>query len=1110
MSGLLIAPWLPRHLVDRRTALPPVGAEERFGGTLLRLDIPDFTSRPDRLAVDPAGRQERAAAEDLAQAVEEAFRPIFYAVDRHGGSLASLEGDAVLALFRGPQHTVRAHRAMDDILAVRPSLHAHIASGQVRGLQLGGGEQRHELLHGPALAALEQLESDSAAIALDYDEPGQSEGPLTSAPESELVKFIPPALRGLTPPPPVHRRVVAVFASVPLNASAVAYRTIAEEAEAHNLVLLKVRAEGDQLVALALSGVPTAGEDDRLRALSFAVACRDRLVDTEGVGVKLALAEGPVLTLVLGDGTRLAWDVIGDSVNVAYRLLNEAHANELVATAALVESVREAQAGPARAVTVRGKSRPIAVRRVLGLRAIRRETADPTYPRRREIAQLDALLDANQPAAIVGAAGQGKRYLWQEWAARNSSWRVLRATCRDHGAVRPLSPFVGAIRRLGGEAPTRMALQAALRGLPGMDDRATAILDAFVASGAPQLGAVLGALRQLLYGLVEAGPTLLVVEDIQWADDDARGFLQRLIHDAPRTGLRVLVTARPRTALPPGLVALELGSLTHEAARDLVTTVLADRSGDEGLVERIIQRGAGSPRELVALAEAARRGQEDLPESMEAWYAARIDTLDDAAREVLERAAILGRTMDQGLLRRLSADVPRAEEGLKTLFDQRLLVVDDVGARVAFDREATREIAYMRMTSPRRRQLHTRVGRVLQARAQSGAPVAPEVLAWHLSRSDAPADALGPLVEASRRALAHGRPRLALSHSEQAARIARQHHPDALPEVQRALGDAMLALGRADLALEAFRNIGDPGLTVEVAAALVAAGFAREALSAVLTAPGAMAAAVRARALSLLGDPSAGEAHAQALAAAGTLEDRARALRFYGADLLRADRFPEALTVLQEALRAAQQVGEPVGRADALDLLGGALAIVGELDKAASSHRTALALREVQGRPEGVAGTLRRLGRVESRTAQSGRALGHLVAARAILRDAGLESRTARLEVDLAEVRWRRGEVEHARRHLDAAGEVTGRARSRAALLDALIAAPEARAVATARALELCKLDRWRCGGLLATAWQALHDGDLGVVQAIHGDLANLRHAEFTALVGGWVDRASA
>ncbi len=1103
-----VAPWLARHLVDRRTPLPPVGQEERFGGTLVRLDIPDFSSRPDRQAPAPARTQEQAAAEDLAAAVEEAFRPIFYAVDRHGGSLASLEGDAVLALFRGPGHAIRGRCAMDDILAVRPKLHAAIASGQVRAMQLGGGEQRHELLYGPALQALEQLESDSAAIALDYDEPGTAEGPLQTPPDAVLAMFVPSGLRGLAPPTPVHRRIVALFIATPLDSAGLAYRTLAEEAEAHHIVLLKVRAEGERAIVLAVAGIPTAGEDDATRALAYALAARDRLADAEGIRARFAMADGPVLALVLGDSTRLAWDVLGDCVNVAYRLLAHAQPAEIVATSALVEAVREALAGPAEAVTVRGKARPVAARVVLGLSTPRRAQADPAYARRRELTQLDAQLDANQPVVIVGAAGQGKRYLWQEWAARNPSWRVLRATCRDHGAVRPLAPFIGTVRRLAGEAPTRTALQAALRTLPGMDDRATAVLDAFVASGAPQLGAVTSALRQLFVGLAEAGPTLLVFEDLQWADEDAIALLHRLLGEGARTPLRVVVTARPRTRLPAGVTTIELSPLSVEAAKALVTPLLGERAADPTVIARILDRAHGSPRELVALADAARRGRDDLPESIEAWYAARIDTLDPAAREVLERAAILGRTVDQGLLRRLSADVPRAEEGLRALFDERLLIPDEVGARVAFDREATREIAYMRMTTPRRRQLHTRVGRVLQARSAAGAPVAPEVLAWHLSRSDAPAEAIEPLVEASRRALAHGRPRLALSHSEQATRIARTHRPGALPQVQRALGDAMLALGRADLALEAFRNVGDAGLHAEVAAALVGAGFAREALTAVAGLPGAMAAAVRARALSELGDPGAAAAHAQALASAGTPEDRARALRFYGADLVRHDRFTEALEVLEEAVTAAQRTPDPAGRADALDLYGGVLALVGNVERAVASHRSALTIREVLGRPEGVAGTLRRLGRVESRTQHAGRALGHLVAARSILRDAGLESRLGRIEVDLAEVRWRRGEIQHARQHLAAAIDVSGRTRARRELLDALTTDDDARPVAISRALELCERDRWRSGVLLATALQARAERDTVALAAVFADLRNLRHAEFSAMTERWLTEA--
>lgn len=1105
-----VAPWVPRHLVERRTPLPAPGDEEIFQGTLLRLDIRDFSTRPDRLGVEgKARRRERAASEDLAAAVEDSFRPIFYAVDRHGGSIASLEGDAVLALFRGPGHPVRARCAMDDVLAVRPTLHAAVATGEVRALHLAGGEQRHELLHGPALVALERLEEDSAVVAVGAAEDGPAAAGLHTPPDDVLVRFVPPPLRGATPPGPVHRRLVASFLSAPIEHAAVVYQVLAEEAETHGNLLLKVRAEGDQLVCLVLTGAPAAHADDALRAVQHAVAVRDRLVDTENVKPRMALVAGTVLALVLGDGSRLAWDVIGDAVNVAYRLLGEAKPGEVVAASALVEGLREIVAAPVQAVNVRGKSRPVAIRRVLSLRQLRRDTPDTAYPRRRELAQFDALVDAQRPVAIVGAAGMGKRYLWQEWSARNPTWRVVRATCRDHGAIRPLQPFVGMVRRLGGDAPTRSALGAALSSLPGMDDRATAVLDAFVNTGAPQIGAVTSALRQLLAGLAASGPCLLVVEDMQWADADVVALVSRLIDDAPRSALRVALTARPRTPLPPSTVVVELLPIPPEAARAMVEQLTVGTPLAPEVVDRLLRRAGGSPREIVALAEAAKRGDDDLPESLETWYASRIDALDAPAREVLERAAILGRTLDQGLLRRLSADVPRAEEGLRALAEARLLVSDEAGSRLAFDREATREIAYMRMTSARRRQLHTRVGRVMQARASAGSPVAPEVLAWHLARSDAPAEALAPLVEASRRALGHGRPRLALSHAEQAARIARSHRPEALPEVQRSLGDAMLALGRGDLAVEAFASIGDPALTVELAAALVAAGFARDALDAVRDLPGAMAAAVRARALSQLGDPGASKAHQAALAAAGTQQETARALRFYGADLSRDDRFPEAIEVLEAAVTAAQRAGDPAGRAEAIDLLGSVLGLVGQLDRAVTAHRSALVIREVLGQPDGIAATLRRLGRAESRRGEGGRALGHLVAARALLRDAGLESRLSRIEVELAEVRWRRGEPEHARRHLAAATDLTGRALARHALLSALVAGPDDALPAGRRAVDACERDRWRSGAAVAAALVAFVQQDPAVAAAALADLEAIGHVEFCGLARRWLDALS-
>ena len=1092
--------WLPRHLVERRAPLPNPGTQESFAGTLIRLDIAGFTSRAERIH----GR-DQAVSEELARTVEEAFGPIFFAVDRHGGSVAGLEGDAVLALFRGAGHAERARRALTDVLAVRPGLHAAIASAEVRALHLAGGEQRAEVLHGPALDALEHVEAEVPASAFVAGSASElPTGPMQCPPQSELVKFVPPVLRDGRGESAGHRRVVSAFVEVPLSMAVTAYRILAEEAAAHAVTLLKVRAERHAMVAMAVTGAPVAHENDALRALAWAISVRERLQDEGAIRCRVGAAEGPVLALVIGDASRSSWDVIGDTVNVAYRLMEQARAGEIIATATLCERGREIVAGASESVVLRGKSRPVAVRRVERLAANAAPIGDPHFGRMRELAALAAALSEPGAVAIVGAAGLGKRRLWQELAAREPNWRTMRATCRDYGTVRPLSPFVGLIRRLAGDAPSRMAVQATLADLPGMNDRATAILLALLGSGAPQVAATMSALRQLLGGLGAAGPTLLVVEDWQWADADTRAFVETLQPDLQRLGVRMVLTARPRTALPDGITTIALSPLDRAAARRLVESVSRENPISSEVTERVLDRGAGNPRDLVALAEAASRGVDTLPDSIEAWYAAQIDDLPEPAREVLDRAAVLGRNVEIALLRRLAADVPRVEEGLRALTESRLLVGES--SRLSFDRETIREIVYMRMTSARRRMLHGRAGKVLRARAEAGAAVSPEVVAWHLSRSDTPADALPELMDASRRALAHGRPRLALAHAEQAVRLARQYAADRVADTQRALGDAMLRLGRTDLAMEAFRAAGDQQVTAKVAAALVAAGLGREALLAVEGDSSALGAAVRARALSMLGDPRAADAHVAALQAAGSVEERSRALRFYGADLARADRHMEAVGVLEEAVRVARQARDAAGRAESLDLLGGSLAVIGEFRTALSYHREALVFREANTEPQGVASTLRWLGRVESQLGDHGAALGHLLAARGILRDAGLESRLGRVEVSLAEVRWRRGESEHARIHLLRAGDLVGRARATHRLLGALVArdTPDGRAAA-AEAIDATNADRWRAGSALAGALLAHAERDEVAMEAALADVEACRHVEFVRIIEGMV-----
>ncbi|MBM4369658.1 MAG: hypothetical protein FJ102_25840, partial [Deltaproteobacteria bacterium] len=98
------------------------------------------------------------------------------------------------------------------------------------------------------------------------------------------------------------------------------------------------------------------------------------------------------------------------------------------------------------------------------------------------------------------------------------------------------------------------------------------------------------------------------------------------------------------------------------------------------------------------------------------------------------------------------------------------------------------------------------------------------------------------------------------------------------------------------------------------------------------------------------------------------------------------------------------------------------------------------------------------------------------------------------------------GEPDHARRHLDAASELSGRALARHALLSALVA-PGDQVLAQARkAVAACERDRWRSGHLLASALAAFIEQDVALVGAALADLELVGHAEFTRLSRGWRD----
>jgi predicted ATPase len=190
---------------------------------------------------------------------------------------------------------------------------------------------------------------------------------------------------------------------------------------------------------------------------------------------------------------------------------------------------------------------------------------------------------------------------------------------------------------------------------------------------------------EFLAGECEAGPVLIVIEDLQWGDAmsvRALDIALRDLHDAP---LMVVAFARPEVhQLFPKLWSeraieeIRLPPLTKTASERLVRNVLGAAAVQED-VARIVETAEGIPLYLVALAQAAARGATDIPDAVLAMVQSRYDGLDANARKVLRAASIFGRSFWRGGVEALTGSDVQVAEGLEDLEEAKLIASQPEG-----------------------------------------------------------------------------------------------------------------------------------------------------------------------------------------------------------------------------------------------------------------------------------------------------------------------------------------------------------------------------------------------------------------------------------------------
>ncbi|MGH3127037.1 MAG: ATP-binding protein [Gaiellaceae bacterium] len=495
--------------------------------------------------------------------------------------------------------------------------------------------------------------------------------------------------------------------------------------------------------AMAVFGLPQVHEDDALRAVRAAVEMQST-VATLGLEVRIGVNTGEV---VAGRGETL---VTGDAVNVAARFEQAAAAGEILIGVATERLVRDAVHTEAvEPLALKGKAEPVRAFRVLELMepvpAFTRSIDAPFVGRRAELEQLELALakavETRMPqlATIVGAPGIGKSRLARELLGRVQG-RVVVGRCLPYGEGITYWPLQEIVTQVG---DLRDALART-------DDADLAVIRIEAALGVTDTPVspeeIAWGVRRLFEALAATKPLVVVFDDIHWAEPALLDLVEYLVAFAQHAPILALCTARPDlfelrptwTAPKPNTTLVTLQPLSESESVSLVELLgeLPERTR-----ERVVEAAEGNPlfvEQLVAMQ--AENGDElDVPPTLHALLAARIDRLGEHERAAAQRGSVEGRLFHRGAVAALLPEPDRTEVGAHLLSlvrkelirpDRATLPGDDA---FRFGHILIRDAAYDAIPKRQRAALHMRFADWIESRLGDDAP--DEVVGYHLEHA---------------------------------------------------------------------------------------------------------------------------------------------------------------------------------------------------------------------------------------------------------------------------------------------------------------------------------------------------------------------------------------